>query len=187
MEETPSYELPKASEKLASKFIFDALYALEEPTPAPEPEESAPLVEAAAPEAPVVSQAAEEIEPLPVPLEPLNLPPGKKYYRVREVAELTGVEPYVLRYWESEFSTVRPTKSKTGQRVYSRRDVEELNLIRHLLHVEKYSIKGAKKRLQERRLNKVNAAEQVLRQRQQQVLKELQTQLKDLLQAIKAG
>lgn len=205
MEESPSFELPKPNEKLAYKFILDSLREaetvsideslVEQPalSTAPEAvlvaeEEPATAVTeeqvVAAAETPV---AVEESEPLPVPLEPLGLPAGKKYFRVREVAELTGVEPYVLRYWESEFSTVRPTKSRTGQRVYSRRDVEELHLIRHLLHIEKYSIKGAKKKLQERRQNRANAADTLMRQRQQQVLKELQGQLRELMQIIRGN
>jgi len=183
MEATPSFELPKDCEKLATKFILDTLL---EPKVIEEPViEASPVPEAIAAEP--LPPIADESDPLPVPLEPLGLPAGKKYFRVREVAELTGVEPYVLRYWESEFSTVRPTKSRTGQRVYSRRDVEELHLIRHLLHVEKYSIKGAKKKLQERRQNRAGAADQLLRQRQQQMLKELQGQLKELLQIIRGN
>ena len=75
-----------------------------------------------------------------------SLPP-KLYFRIGEVAELVGVEPHVLRYWEREFRTIRPTKSAKGQRVYSRRDVENLMRVRELLYKEGFTIAGAKKKL----------------------------------------
>src|ERR1700734_1568206 len=74
--------------------------------------------------------------------------PAKLYFRIGEVAELVGVEPHVLRYWEREFRSIRPTKSAKGQRVYSRRDVENLMRVRELLYREGFTIAGAKKKLQ---------------------------------------
>jgi DNA-binding transcriptional MerR regulator len=74
--------------------------------------------------------------------------PAKVYFRIGEVAELVGVEPHVLRYWEREFRSIRPTKSAKGQRVYSRRDVENLLRVRELLYREGFTIAGAKKKLQ---------------------------------------
>jgi DNA-binding transcriptional MerR regulator len=76
-----------------------------------------------------------------------TLPP-KLYFRIGEVASLVGVEPHVLRYWEREFRTIRPTKSAKGQRVYSRRDVENLMRVRDLLYADGFTIAGAKKKLQ---------------------------------------
>ncbi len=73
--------------------------------------------------------------------------PAKLYFRIGEVADLVGVEPHVLRYWEREFRTIRPTKSAKGQRVYSRRDVENLMRVRELLYKEGFTIAGAKKKL----------------------------------------
>jgi DNA-binding transcriptional MerR regulator len=61
-----------------------------------------------------------------------------------------GVEPHVLRYWEREFRSIRPSKSAKGQRVYSRRDVENLMRVRELLYGEGFTIAGAKKRLREK-------------------------------------
>ncbi len=75
-----------------------------------------------------------------------SLPP-KLYFRIGEVAELVGVEPHVLRYWEREFRSIRPTKSAKGQRVYSRRDVENLMRVRELLYNEGFTSAGAKKKL----------------------------------------
>src|SRR5438270_3522824 len=76
-----------------------------------------------------------------------SLPP-KLYFRIGEVASLVGVEPHVLRYWEREFRSIRPTKSAKGQRVYSRKDVENLLRVRDLLYRDGFTIAGAKKRLQ---------------------------------------
>src|SRR4051812_6718063 len=81
---------------------------------------------------------------------PLPQIPDKIYFRIGEVAHLVGVEPHVLRYWEHEFRSIRPTKSQRGQRVYSRRDVEHLRRIRGLLYEQGFTIAGAKKALRAR-------------------------------------
>jgi DNA-binding transcriptional MerR regulator len=73
--------------------------------------------------------------------------PDKEYFRIGEVAEIAGVEPYVLRFWESEFARLRPGKTKTSQRVYSRRDVSLVLRIRDLLYEEGYTIQGARRQL----------------------------------------
>jgi DNA-binding transcriptional MerR regulator len=71
----------------------------------------------------------------------------KLYYRIGEVAQIVGVQPHVLRYWETEFRTIRPQKSHKGQRVYSRRDVEKLLKVKDLLKNQGFTIAGAKKKL----------------------------------------
>jgi DNA-binding transcriptional MerR regulator len=73
--------------------------------------------------------------------------PDKEYFRIGEVAEMAGVEPYVLRFWETEFPRLRPSKGRTSQRVYSRRDVGLVLRIRDLLYEEGYTIEGARRRL----------------------------------------
>lgn len=73
--------------------------------------------------------------------------PDKLYFKIGEVARLVGVKPYVLRYWESEFSVIRPGKTQSKHRLYRRRDVETLLEIKQLLHAERYTIEGAKRRL----------------------------------------
>jgi DNA-binding transcriptional MerR regulator len=80
---------------------------------------------------------------------PDNKPPVKLYYRIGEVSDLVGVEPHVLRYWETEFRSIRPQKSRKGQRVYSRRDVEKLLRVKELLYTHGYTIAGARKKLRE--------------------------------------
>lgn len=81
--------------------------------------------------------------------ESLRSIPNKLFFRIGEVGELLEVKTYVLRFWETEFSMIQPTKSKTGQRVYRKKDVEMLMLIKHLLYVERFSIEGARKRIRE--------------------------------------
>jgi DNA-binding transcriptional MerR regulator len=73
----------------------------------------------------------------------------KIYYRIGEVAELTDVKPYVLRYWESEFKWMAPSKSRSNQRLYRKPDIETILLIKKLLYDERFTIAGAKKRLKE--------------------------------------
>jgi len=75
--------------------------------------------------------------------------PNKLFFRIGEVAELLELKTYVLRFWETEFKGVSPTKSRSGQRVYRKKDVEQLLLIKHLLYVERFSIEGARKRIRE--------------------------------------
>lgn len=76
--------------------------------------------------------------------------PEKQYFKIGEVAEIAGVEPYVLRYWETEFKTIRPEKTRSNQRLYRRRDVETVLEIKRLLYEEGFRIDGAKRRLREK-------------------------------------
>ena len=75
--------------------------------------------------------------------------PNKLYFKIGEVSTLTGVEPYVLRYWESEFKTIKPSRTQSKQRIYRRKDVELILEIKKMLYEEKFTIAGARKRLQE--------------------------------------
>jgi len=75
--------------------------------------------------------------------------PDKLYFRISEVGKLTGLEPYVLRYWESEFKLIKPIRTKSRHRLYRRKDLEILFEIKKLLYEEQYTIAGAKKRLEE--------------------------------------
>lgn len=73
--------------------------------------------------------------------------PDKLYFKIGEVADIAGVKPYVLRYWETEFSILKPNKTRAKHRLYRRRDVEMVLEIKRLLHQERFTIEGAKKRL----------------------------------------
>jgi DNA-binding transcriptional MerR regulator len=89
--------------------------------------------------------------------------PNRVFFRIGDVAEILGVKPYVIRFWEGEFPFVAPDKASSGQRVYRRAQIESLVLVKHLLHVERYSIEGAKKKLTElRKMAKLKEAMTVL-------------------------
>ena len=75
--------------------------------------------------------------------------PDKLFFKIGEVAQIVGVRPHVLRYWESEFNALKPLKTRGAHRVYRRRDVELAMLVRRFLHDEGLTIAGAKKRLRE--------------------------------------
>lgn len=77
--------------------------------------------------------------------------PDKMAFKIGEVAELVGVKPYVLRYWETEFEALKPKKSKNNQRMYERRDVETLMTIKKLLYRDRFSIEGARAALKKMR------------------------------------
>jgi DNA-binding transcriptional MerR regulator len=82
--------------------------------------------------------------------------PSKVFYRVGEVSQLVGVESYVLRYWEKMFPQLKPEKDETGQRVYTRPDIDLILRIKDLLYEERYTIDGARKRLKRESKSKDN-------------------------------
>lgn len=73
--------------------------------------------------------------------------PDKAYFRIGEVSKILNVEPYVIRYWENEFRTIKPVRTRTAQRLYRKKDVQELLTIRNLLYSQRFTIDGAKKQL----------------------------------------
>jgi DNA-binding transcriptional MerR regulator len=75
--------------------------------------------------------------------------PDKLFFKIGEVADIVGVKPHALRYWETEFPALRPKKTRGAHRQYSRKDVELAMLIRQLLHDEGYTIPGARKRIRD--------------------------------------
>jgi len=70
--------------------------------------------------------------------------PDRVFYRIKEVCNLTGLKPHVLRYWEQEFKDIKPVKSPTGQRLYKKKDLEIIFTIKKLLHEKRLTIAGAK-------------------------------------------
>jgi len=79
----------------------------------------------------------------PEPSSPSQIP-DKPYFKIGEAARLCAVKPYVLRYWETEFRSIRPQKTKSQQRLYRRKDIELLLLIRYLLYDKRFTIEGAR-------------------------------------------
>ncbi len=103
--------------------------------------------------------------------------PDRLYFRIGEVSAITGVPPYVLRYWESEFPALQPRKSGGGQRLYRRRDVMLVLEIKKLLYQERYTVAGARRRLTERE-------ERARRLEARAALQRLRTGLEDILRIV---
>jgi len=101
--------------------------------------------------------------------------PDKLYFRIGEVAEIVGVEPHVLRYWETEFRSIRPEKSRKGQRVYSRRDVDTLLVVKELLYGHRYTIAGAKRKLRGEGVEPIDETDPSLR-----TIKRMRENLQDM-------
>ncbi len=106
--------------------------------------------------------------------------PDKNFFRIGEVSRILRVKPYVVRYWESEFRTVRPVRTSAQQRLYRRQDVEELLAIKQLLYKEGFTIAGARKRLSELKRENAEAEEQTYRSQLLKIKKGLQ-ELRDLV------
>lgn len=77
--------------------------------------------------------------------------PVQEFFSIGDVCALTDLKPHVLRYWESQFRFLNPAKNRSGNRVYQRREVELIMLVKHLLYAEKYTIDGARQRIEEQR------------------------------------
>jgi DNA-binding transcriptional MerR regulator len=77
--------------------------------------------------------------------------PVKEFFSIGEVCDLTGLKAHVLRYWESQFRFLSPAKNRSGNRVYQRKEIELILLVKHLLYTEKYTIDGARQKLNEHR------------------------------------
>jgi DNA-binding transcriptional MerR regulator len=75
----------------------------------------------------------------------------KEYYSIGEVCDLVGLKPHVLRYWESQFPALRPSKNRAGNRVYQRKEIRLVILVRRLLYDEKYTVEGARQKVEELR------------------------------------
>lgn len=77
--------------------------------------------------------------------------PVQEFFSIGEVCELTGLKPHVLRYWESQFRFLNPAKNRSGNRVYQRKEVETILLVKQLLYTEKYTIEGARAKIEQYR------------------------------------
>jgi DNA-binding transcriptional MerR regulator len=86
--------------------------------------------------------------------------PKKRYFRIGEVSALTGLESYVLRYWETEFPKIKPVRSRSGQRLYKRRDIEVILQIKDLLYQKKFTIAGARRYLSQHHDESTPAADE---------------------------
>lgn len=107
----------------------------------------------------------------------------KEYYSISEVADLVDLPAHVLRYWESQFSVLSPSKNRSGNRVYLRKEIKLILLVKQLLHVEKYTVEGAKQRLEQLRKggDLQHSATRVLDEQMVAVLREEMQVLHELL------
>ncbi len=109
-------------------------------------------------------------------------PIKRLYYSISEVSRITGLRPYVLRYWETEFSELNPAKNRAGNRTYRKSDIKTVFLIKRLLYQEKYTIEGARQKLKHFRSGKAAQMELSLSDKQcQKLLIELKKGLQECL------
>jgi DNA-binding transcriptional MerR regulator len=104
----------------------------------------------------------------------------KLYYSISEVASITRLEPYVLRFWEKEFPMLRPRKNRGGNRTYQKHEIELINQIKHLLYKENYTIEGARNRLRGYKPSE-ERKELIASAKFQTVLGEIKKDIEDLL------
>jgi len=132
----------------------------------------------------------EEITSRSLPLLDDKIPviPDRMYFRIGDVAEIAGVQPYVLRFWEKEFEFLAPIKNSAGQRLYRKGDVEAVLLIKRLLYLERYSIEGAKKRIKEMRkeggLSIAKKERATLDDHKIECIRKVRQELEDLIQFV---
>jgi DNA-binding transcriptional MerR regulator len=113
----------------------------------------------------------------------MSAEPVQEFFSIGEVCELTDLKPHVLRYWESQFRFLNPAKNRSGNRVYQRREVELILLVKHLLYTEKYTIDGARQKVDEHR--KGGELKSVARNALTvQTLDALETELKELMRLL---
>jgi len=117
--------------------------------------------------------------------------PNKLYFKIGEVSEITGVKPYVLRYWETEFNIVKPSKTRSNQRLYRRKEVELIIEIKRLLYEEKFTIAGAKKVLMERSRKRIEKSHQQMtmsfnREETAEILKKIKKDILELKKTVES-
>lgn len=106
----------------------------------------------------------------------VQIPENRKYFRIGEASRIVGVEPYVLRYWESEFPQIRPQRADSNQRTYQKQDLEILLEIKRLLYEEKMTIEGARLRFKGEKSEKSDALHPII--------EEAKTELRKILEIL---
>jgi DNA-binding transcriptional MerR regulator len=112
--------------------------------------------------------------------------PVQEFFSIGEVCEITDLKPHVLRYWESQFKFLNPAKNRSGNRVYQRKEIELILLVKHLLYTEKYTIDGARAKVEERR--KAGGLKAIARAALNlETVESLERELKDLLRLMQGS
>jgi DNA-binding transcriptional MerR regulator len=109
--------------------------------------------------------------------------PVQEFFSIGDVCALTDLKPHVLRYWESQFRFLNPAKNRSGNRVYQRREVELIMLVKHLLYTEKYTIDGARQRIEEQKKSGALRAE-ARAALDVQMIRDLERQLQGILRVL---
>ena len=116
----------------------------------------------------------------------MSTEPVQEFFSIGDVCELTELKPHVLRYWESQFRFLNPAKNRSGNRVYQRREIELILLVKHLLYTEKYTIDGARQKVDEhRRTGGLRGAARAALELQ--VMESLERELTEILGHLNSG
>ncbi len=107
--------------------------------------------------------------------------PDKLFYKIGEVSRIAEVEPYVLRYWETEFPFLKPRKNRSGQRVYIRKDLELVLEIKKLLYEDRFTIEGVRKKFGGSEPTRQVPHSPVVRQPADEVIERVKRRLRDIL------
>jgi DNA-binding transcriptional MerR regulator len=127
------------------------------------------------------------LAPAPTGTRSLGPIASKEYYSIGEVCEITALKPHVLRYWESQFRILNPSKNRAGNRAYRRKDIQLIQLVKHLLYTEKFTIEGARQKLEDIRRGKETGVEAPSEEAQtQDILRGLKHELEELNRRIEA-
>lgn len=117
--------------------------------------------------------------------------PDKLYFKIGEVCKITGVEPYILRYWESEFKLVKPYRTKSNQRLYRKKDVESILKIKKMLYEDKFTIAGAKLKLKDSTTQEKEKEKQLplgfVPHKYMEVLKEIKEEIRQIRDSLIKG
>jgi DNA-binding transcriptional MerR regulator len=117
--------------------------------------------------------------------------PDKLYFKIGEVCKITGVEPYILRYWESEFKLVKPYRTKSNQRLYRKKDVESILKIKKMLYEDKFTIAGAKLKLKDSNIQEKQKEKQLplglVPHKYREVLKEIKEEIRQIRDSLISG
>ena len=109
--------------------------------------------------------------------------PVQEFFAIGDVCQMTDLKPHVLRYWESQFRFLNPAKNRSGNRVYQRREIELIMLVKHLLYTEKYTIEGARQRIDEyRRTGQLKSESRSALQHE--TIQNLRAELRDVLHVL---
>ena len=112
--------------------------------------------------------------------------PEKQAFKIGEVCEMMEVQPYVLRYWETEFEDLRPQKNATNQRIYRARDIEIVHLIKKLLYEEGYTIEGARRQLKKEIARLEHNGSGISQEDMAETLQRLRQELQEILVSLRS-